>query len=269
MKKGIGVFDSGLGGLTVVKELMKKLPFEDIIYFGDTARLPYGSKSPHIITQFSFENTEFLLKQNIKFLVVACNTASSFSLVQLERNFDLPMVGVITPGASAAIKATVNKKIGVIGTSGTINSQSYVKALKKIDPAVKIFTQPCPLFVPLVEEGWINKEVTFEIAAEYLKELKKYNIDTLILGCTHYPLLKNIVARVMGPKVTLIDSAKATAETVKELLVKNKLTAKEATGGKHRFFVSDLSANFIKIGQRFLGQDKLSIKQVNLGWYIK
>ena len=264
MKKAIGVFDSGLGGLTVVKELMKKLPYEDIVYFGDTARLPYGSKSPHIVTQFSFENTEFLIKQNIKLLVVACNTASSVSLIQLEHNFALPIVGVIKPGASAAIKATRNKKVGVIGTAGTIASESYVKALKKIDPSVKIFTQPCPLFVPLAEEGWIDKNVTRQIAGEYLKSLKKYNIDTLILGCTHYPLLKSVIARVMGANVTLVDSAKATAETVKDLLIRENLLARGTAKGEYRFFVSDINTNFLKIGKRFLGRDELLIKQVNL-----
>lgn len=264
MKKPIGVFDSGLGGLTVVKELMKKLPYEDIVYFGDTAHLPYGSKSPRIVTRFSFQNAAFLIKWNIKLLVVACNTASSVSLVQLERNFDLPIVGVINPGAKEAIKATKNRRIGVIGTAGTIASQAYVKALKKINHSVKIFTQPCPLFVPLAEEGWITKNITYEVARAYLKSLKKQDIDTLILGCTHYPLLKGVIAKVMGPRVGLIDSAKATAETVRELLIEKNLMAEDTTEGKYKFFVSDLNTNFIKIGKRFLGRDKLMIKQVNL-----
>ncbi len=264
MRKPIGIFDSGLGGLTVVKELINKLPQEDIVYFGDTARLPYGSKSARIITQFSFQNTKFLIKQNIKLLVVACNTASSLSLSELENNFNLPIVGVIEPGVKAAVSITKNRRIGVIGTEGTIASQSYVRALRRMDPKIHIFTQACPLFVPLTEEGWMNKDITYMIAKEYLKSLKNKSVDTLILGCTHYPLLKRVITKVMGTEVQLVDSAKATADAVKELLTEKNLLAKGNKEGKCKFFVSDLHTKFMEIGKRFLDKDTLLIKQVSL-----
>ncbi|MFH1784176.1 MAG: glutamate racemase [bacterium] len=265
MKKAIGVFDSGLGGLTVVKELLRKLPSEDIVYFGDTARLPYGTKSERVITEFSFQNTEFLLKHKIKLLVVACNTASSMSLAKLKKRYKLPIIGVIEPGVKAAAGATRNKRIGVIGTEGTIGTGSYERALKKELKGVKVFSQPCPLFVPLTEEGWTQKDITAKVAAEYLKGLKAKKVDTLILGCTHYPLLKGIIAKVMGKNVKLIDSAKATAQEVKEVLSKKGLLNKSSLRGKHRFFVSDLHNRFVDIGKRFLGRNLSPIKQVDLG----
>lgn len=264
MKKAIGVFDSGLGGLTVVRELIKKLPYEDVVYFGDTARLPYGSKSARVITEFSFQNTEFLMKHNIKTLVVACNTASSMSLSDIKKKFNLPIVGVIEPGAKAAVNITKNGRIGVIGTKGTIASKSYDKALKKITPGIKVFSYACPLFVPLVEEGWINKDITYRVAKEYLKPLKTRKVDTIILGCTHYPILKTVIAKIMGPEVKLIDSAKATADTVRELLIKEDLITRTNQRGKYKFFVSDLHEKFVKIGRRFLGKNILQIKQINL-----
>ena len=264
MKKAIGVFDSGLGGLTVVRELIRKFPYEDIVYFGDTARLPYGSKSERVITEFSFQNTEFLMKHNIKLLVVACNTASSVSLSKLKKSFSLPILGVVEPGAEAAVKVTKNGRIGVIGTKGTIATRSYDKALKKIKPGIKIFSHACPLFVPLAEEGWINKDVTYRIAKEYLKPLKKKKVDTLILGCTHYPILKTVIAKVMGPEVKLIDSARATADTVKELLVKKDLISQVNQRGKYKFFVSDLHKRFVEVGKRFLGKNILQVKQITL-----
>ncbi|PIU40840.1 MAG: glutamate racemase [Candidatus Omnitrophica bacterium CG07_land_8_20_14_0_80_42_15] len=257
----IGVFDSGLGGLTTVKEIFKRLPNENIVYFGDTARVPYGSKSKETITQFSIENTQFLLKFNAKLIVVACNTSSSLSLNSLKAHFKVPIIGVIAPGVKKAMSVTKNNRIGVIGTRATIASKSYEKEIKKRNSVTKCLSRSCPLFVPLVEEDWIGDEVTYTVARRYLQPLMKYNIDTLILGCTHYPLLKGVIKRVVGKKVNLVDSAEEVALDAKRLLEARRLLSKNKNA-RHKFFVSDKPMNFKAIGERFLGRKISFIKKV-------
>jgi len=257
----IGIFDSGLGGLTVAKEILKKLPNEDIVYFGDTARVPYGAKSKQTITNFSVENTEFLLKFKVKLVVVACNTSSSLSLNSLKMRFNVPIIGVITPGVKKAISLTRNGNIGVIGTKATIASRSYQKEIKKKRRGNKCITQHCPLFVPLVEEDWINDKLTYMVAKRYLTPLIKRKIDTLVLGCTHYPLLKSVIKKVVGKNIRLVDSAEEVARDAKKLLQeRNLLNCKK--NPKHKFFVSDEPINFKTIGERFLGKRISFIKKV-------
>ena len=203
-EKPIGVFDSGIGGLTVVKHLSAVLPNEHIVYFGDTARVPYGSKSNSTVIEYSIQDTNFLLHKNVKIVVVACNTASSIAISELQNKFSVPVIGVIIPGAQMAVNETVNRRIGVIGTRATIGNQAYSKAIKKIDKDIQVFEKACPLFVPLAEEGWTHHRATHEIAEEYLKELKEKEIDTLVLGCTHYPILSDVIQEVIGSRVTLL-----------------------------------------------------------------
>jgi len=248
----IGVFDSGLGGLTVVKELIRQLPNEQIVYFGDTARVPYGTKSRDSIIKFSQENTEILLKQKVKMVVVACNSSSSYAIDVLRKIFTIPIIGVIDPGAQEAVKVTQNNRIGVIATTATTNSGAYVKAIQDYNSKVKIFSQACPLFVPLVEEGWFYKKISLDIAGEYLLPLKKKEVDTLILGCTHYPLLKNIIKKVVGKKVRLVDSAKAICRQVSEILEENQMRRETKIKPKHAFLVSDRPQEFEKIAKKFL-----------------
>jgi len=195
----IGIFDSGVGGLTVMAEIMKILPGEEIVYFGDTAHVPYGSKSPEVVTSFSLDIAAFLLKQKVKLIVVACNTASAFALPTLEKKLKIPVIGVIEAGSSAAIRASRSGRIGIIGTEGTIRSSSYPRAIGSLDRSAKIFSKPCPLFVPLVEEGWLNHSVTIAVAGEYLRPLVAKKIDVLVLGCTHYPLIKRVLKKLRGP----------------------------------------------------------------------
>ncbi|MCM8796508.1 MAG: glutamate racemase [Candidatus Omnitrophica bacterium] len=262
MKKAIGVFDSGVGGLTVTRELIAQLPNEDIVYFGDTARVPYGIKSKETVIRFTIENILFLLKQNVKLICVACNTASSCALPVLKKNFRVPLVGVISPGAREAVYATRNKRIGVIGTKGTIKSRTYETEIRQLDPEIKITAVACPLFVPLVEEGWLEGGVVEEVARRYLEPLKKAKVDTLILGCTHYPLLKPIIRRIMGKEVTLIDSAKQVAIEVKKILDQEGLLNKNGRP-QHRFYVSDNPEWFSGLAKRFLGRPVKNIKKVN------
>lgn len=267
MAKNIGVFDSGVGGLTVVKELLKLLPRETIIYFGDTARVPYGNKSISTVTKFSLQNTRFLLQQDIKLLVVACNTASALSLTTLHENFpDLPIIGVIEPGVKAALAATKKKRVGVIGTVATISSQAYNRLLKARAYDLQVYGQACPLFVPLVEEGWSHKKVTSLIAAEYLSGLKRVGIDTLILGCTHYPLLKKIIGQEMGKKVKLVDSAREAAREVQHILEQKKLAANKGIGNC-LFYVSDIPEKFITVGQQLLGEKIQQATQIDIEKY--
>ena len=248
----IGIFDSGLGGLTVVDQMAKILPGEDIVYFGDTARVPYGTKSKETITKFSVENVEFLMEHDVKLVVVACNTASSLGLDFLKRCFRVPIIGVIEPGTRFAVSSTRSNKIGVIGTQATISSGSYDRAAKKINAKVRIFTQSCPLFVPLVEEGWADAGIAYDVAKIYLKPFKKNGIDTLILGCTHYPLLRRVIGSVMGSDVILIDSAREVAKDARTVLDSAALLNRKRKGGRCKFFVSDEPARFIKIGEKFL-----------------
>lgn len=260
--KSIGVFDSGVGGLTVVKELIRHLPYENIVYFGDTARVPYGIKSKETVIRFSIENILFLLKQDVKLICVACNTVSSLALPVIKHHFKVPIVGVLSPGVREAVYATRNKHIGVIGTKGTISSCSYENEIKQLDPEVKVISVACPLFVPFVEEGWLSGDVVVTVAKTYLKPLKEANVDTVILGCTHYPLLKPVIRAVMGKNVTLIDSAKQVAIEVKKILAaEGQLNCRRL--GKHEFFVSDNPEWFSGLAERFLGSPLKNVSKVN------
>ena len=258
----IGIFDSGVGGLTVVKEIRKRLPNENIIYFGDTARVPYGTKSKETVVRFSIKNALFLLKYNVKLIVVACNTSSSVALPTLRRNFKVPIIGVIKPGAKDASQSTKNKRIGVIGTSTTIRSNAYKNEVLRNIPSVKVFTQSCPLFVPLAEEGWFDKKITLDIIREYILPIKTKAIDTLILGCTHYPLLRRGIKKVAGKGINLIDSAVSTAKAVDELLNREEIANKGRLKGKERFFVSDEPERFKIIGEKFLGKKLPKVRKV-------
>lgn len=250
-ERPIGVFDSGIGGLTVFAALRRRMPAEDLVYFGDTARVPYGSKSADTVTRYSLDVARFLAARRVKALVIACNTSSALALSEVKDAVDMPVLGVIEPGARAAAAATRSGRVGIIGTEATIASQAYSRALRQFIPGVKITAQACPLFVPLVEEGWWRHPVALAVAREYLASARKARLDALILGCTHYPLLKSVIARVMGPSVKLIDSAEQTALETEELLENLKLR-RSSGRGTSQFFVSDGPARFQKLARRFL-----------------
>lgn len=249
----IGVFDSGVGGLTVVRQIEAHLPNESVIYLGDTARVPYGTKSPETVLRYAETCARILLDRDIKLLVVACNTASAFALDALRERLDVPVLGVIEPGAQAAARSTRNGRVGVIGTAGTIASGRYADALHRINPDISVFSQACPLFVPLAEEGWTTGDVPEAVAARYLAPLLDKGIDTLVLGCTHYPLLKDVIACAAGKTVTLLDSADETARVVRESLEAMDLCCDNPLIPQFRFLVSDAPALFETVGQRFLG----------------
>ena len=240
----IGVFDSGLGGLTVAKAIKEKLPNENIVYLGDTARVPYGNKSTLLVTGYATQITNFLIGENAKLIVVACNTASALALPALQSEFLVPILGVIIPGSQAAVLATRNKHVGVIGTTATINSNAYALALREIESSIQITTQACPLFVPLVEEGWLNGPVPSEITASYLKNINMKNVDTLILGCTHYPLLKPMIQDIVNDNTVLIDSAETVAEEVAIILIEKKMSADSSIKGLLKCFVTDSPIQF-------------------------
>jgi glutamate racemase len=263
--KAIGVFDSGIGGLTVAKEIFRLLPNENVVYFGDTGRYPYGPRSPEIVRKFARQDVNFLLEHGVKFIVVACNTASSLALGYIQRIYNIPMLGVIEPGAKGAIEKSSTKRIGVIGTQGTIGSQAYEKALRALNGTLRIYSRACPLFVALAEEGYIDRPATSLIAEDYLVELKQKKIDTLILGCTHYPLLKQPIAKVMGNSVRLIDSAEETAKATRQALAALDLLNPSVTAGKRDFFVSDSPEKFKRISQLFLGKriGKVGLVDIN------
>lgn len=266
----IGVFDSGVGGLTVAREIMRQLPNERIVYFGDTARVPYGSKSRETITKFSRQIVRFLETQQVKAIVVACNSASAYALEELEKEVDLPMIGVVKPGARTALAATKNKKIGVIATEATINSGIYSRYIEENDKDVSILGKACPLFVPLVEEGLWEDPVTDEIARRYLTELIDSGIDTLILGCTHYPMLRSTVAKIMGESVTLVNPAYETARELKQLLEEKDLESEHRPGlgtELYRFFVSDGADKFQRFANSILTYGILSAKVINIDEY--
>lgn len=263
-RRPIGVFDSGIGGLTVVKRLASTLPNESIVYFGDTARVPYGSKSNSTVIEYSIQNTKFLLQKNIKALVVACNTASSIAIPDLKKMFDIPIIGMIEPGSRMALIKSQTKKIGVIGTRATISNLAYSKEIKKMNNFAEVFEKPCPLFVPLAEEGWIKHQATFEIAEEYLKELREKEIDTLVLGCTHYPILSEVIQEVIGSKVTLIDSGVASSEVIKSELEKLDLLSDANTIGGQEYYVSDIPAKFKEVAELFLGREIDHVHKVDL-----
>lgn len=250
----IGVFDSGLGGLTIVREIRRLLPDENIVYFGDMARLPYGTKSREQILSFSIQNTLFLIRRKVKAVVIACNSSSSAAYSFLKSHFNLPILDVIVPAAESAASATRKGRIGVIATQATIESRAYEKALSRRAPEADIFTASCPLFVPLVEEGWLETPVTLEIAGIYLKPLRARGIDTLILGCTHYPMLRETIGNVMGPGVKLVDSITPTVEKLAFLLRRNGLSYQGSRRAALKVFVSDSPRNFIRVGERFLGE---------------
>ena len=260
----IGVFDSGVGGLTVAREIMRNLPQEKIVYFGDTARVPYGSKSKETIIRYSRQIVRFLKTQEVKAIVVACNTASALALETISEETDVPMIGVVEPGAKVAVETTRNKKIGLIGTRGTVKSGLYQKVIQKEDPEIQVIGQPCPLFVPLVEEGWLKDEITLEVARRYLDPLLSQDIDTLILGCTHYPLLKPIIQNVMGPDVKLIDSGAECVRDISVLLNYFELNkSRELLEQTHRFYTTANANSFAAIAEKWL-ERSVNVEHVNL-----
>src|SRR5881397_1685589 len=261
----LGVFDSGIGGLTVARALFERLPRESVIYFGDTARVPYGPKSPDTVRRYGGEILTYLLQRGVKALVVACNTITAQALDYLKERSPVPLVGVIEPGARAAVQATRTGKIGVIGTAGTITSGAYERAITALRPGARVHAQPCPLFVPLVEEGWFDHPATELIARQYLEPLQRAGVDVLVLGCTHYPLMKPLLARVMARGVTLIDSAEETARVVQGEIERRDLAAPPASDPTHRFVVSDDEPHFRRVGARFLGETVQSVEVVPLG----
>jgi glutamate racemase len=248
----IGVFDSGIGGLTVVKELMRLLPYEEIVYFGDTARVPYGSKSKETIIKFANQIVQFLTLKGVKLIVAACNTVSSNALDVLKRNYNIPIIGVIEPGAIEAVRIST-RNIGVIGTTATIESHAYKRAIQRLSADKEIYEKACPLFVPIVEEGYLDKEATTLIVKDYLLSLNDNQIDTLILGCTHYPVLRGVIHKVL-PNVLIVDSAEATAVQVRDILNDKGLLRKGNKNLNHHFYLSDIPRDFEKISQRFLGK---------------
>ncbi len=260
----IGIFDSGVGGLTVARQLRRVLPNEDLLYLGDTARVPYGTKSPETVVRFACEDTAFLVAANVKAVVVACNTASAWALEVLQGRFAVPVFGVILPGASAALERTRSGRIGVIGTPATIRSEAYTRAILGERPDCRVFPVACPLLVPLVEEGWVNHPVSRLVLEEYLRPLLRHRIDTLVLGCTHYPLLKRAIRKIAGPEVVLIDSAESCARQVGRELAARGLLANRRRSGRLRACLTDETARFGEIAQRFLGGEKISAGRVEL-----
>lgn len=271
----IGVFDSGVGGLTVVKAIKTLLPYEKIIYLGDTARVPYGNRSPDTVIRYSRENSRFLMERGIKLLVVACNTASSIALPALKQTLPVEVIGVVEPGAKKAVSVTKSGRIGIIGTEATIRSRSYERALLKIDKKLKIFSRACPLFVPLVEEGMVEHRITYSVAEYYLSELRKFKIDVLILGCTHYPVLKKVIQKIVGKDVMLIDSAEEVALAVGDILKVNALERGQRTedrnektegriGGGIEYYVTDAPEKFIKLARIFMDKKISSVRRTEL-----
>ena len=260
-ESAIGVFDSGIGGLTVLQKIIETLPKENTVYLGDTARAPYGTMSVETVLRYSFENTEFLVQKGVKAVVVACNTSTAIALTQLRDSLSIPVIGVIEPGVRRAIKSTKNKRVGVIGTEATIQSGAYTRALKEADGTVEVYSRACPLFVPLVEEGWTDNDVVEMTVKAYLGSLKQSGIDALILGCTHYPLLKKAIREFIGNAVRLVDSAEETAKEVETTLKKAVLTRRNGKG-IHSFFVTDAPDRFIEVGRRFLGEKVASAVRI-------
>lgn len=268
----IGVFDSGVGGLTVVREIMRQIPQERIVYFGDTARVPYGNKSKDNIIRYSRQIIRFLRTQNVKAIVVACNTASACALEEIRPELELPIIGVIKPGAKVAANTTRNGRIGVIGTESTVKSQMYTDFIHDLNPDIQVIGKACPLFVPLVEEGWLKDPVTEEVAGRYLEDMKQADVDTLILGCTHYPLLRSTVGKVMGGRVTLVNPAYETALELKELLRREGIAAVDSGSAQevwpeHRFFVSDLADKFKDFANSILACEISQIRQIPIENY--
>lgn len=266
----IGIFDSGVGGLTVAREIMRQIPNERLVYFGDTARVPYGNKSKETITKYSKQIIRFLKTQNVKAIVVACNTASAYALDEIEKELDIPIIGVVKPGAKVAAEATRKKKVGVIATAGTIQSRIYAEYIEGIDKDIRVIGKACPLFVPLVEEGLLEDPVTDEIATRYLNELKDLDIDTLILGCTHYPLIRSTLGRIMGEKVTLVNPAYETAVELRSLLERENLlnpSTNRLGTNQYQFFVSDGADKFKSFANSIIKYGILSAKVIQIEEY--
>ena len=263
----IGVFDSGIGGLTVLKEINRLLPQESVVYFGDSGRAPYGTKSKETVIKYTFQDIRFLQNQDVKMIVIACNTASACSLDRVKHSFDIPIVEVVGPGAAAAARATVNKRVGVIGTPATIASGVYEKAIMKIDNEIEIFSKPCPMFVPLVDEGWWENDIAFRIAEEYLNPFKELGIDTLVLGCTHYPLLQNTIQKVMGDNVKLVNSALEVAKVVKEEIESNNCQRDGNIRPVYRYYTSDSVEKFESLGNSILNSMIHSAEKVDIERY--
>ena len=265
----IGVFDSGVGGLTVAREIMRNPPGERIVYFGDTARVPYGSKSKDIVLKYSRQIVRFLQTQDVKAIVVACNTASAMALETIREEIDIPIIGVVKPGAKVAAQTTRNKKIGLIGTRGTVKSELYPAIIHEYDPQIQVIGQACPLLVPLVEEGWLKDEVTVEVAKRYLDPLLEQGVDTLILGCTHYPLLRSLMRQIAGDGVTLVNPAYETARALRELLKEHGIESDghEEEEFPYRFYVSDAEERFQEFAGSILPYDVRMTKQINIEEY--
>jgi glutamate racemase len=261
----IGIFDSGVGGLTVLKAIQSRLPNESLIYLGDTARIPYGTRSVATVGRYASEDAAFIESQNVKLIVVACNTASAIAVNHLERQCQVPVLGVISPGARCAARATRNRRVAVIATEATIASRAYEKEILAVDPGIEVVSRACPLLVPLAEEGWIDHSVTRAVVAEYLEDFGPSRIDTLVLGCTHYPILRRVISEVMGDSVHYVDSGEAVAEEV-ALLIKNRKMERRAGGEPvERFYVTDAPSRFGRIAELFLGRQVGSVELVGLG----
>ncbi|HAA25787.1 MAG TPA: glutamate racemase [Ruminiclostridium sp.] len=262
----IGVFDSGLGGLTVLKEIKKKLPGESLIYFGDSGRTPYGTKSKETVIKYSKQDIAFLLSMDVKLIVVACNTVSSVALPEIKDYIQVPVLEVIGPGAEAAINKSKTGRIGIIGTPNTIASSVYSKAIRQISPEAKICAKPCPLFVPLVEEGWWDNDIARMIAFEYLKDLLKENIDTLVLGCTHYPLLSNTIRKVVGKEIALVNSAEEVAAVLEQVLLNEDLLT-DSSSVQYRYYTSDSVDKFKELGSLILGEEICNVERIDIDKY--
>lgn len=263
----IGVFDSGLGGLTVLNEIKRLIPTESVVYFGDSGRAPYGTKSKDTVIKYTFQDIRFLLNQDIKMIVIACNTASACSLQLVKNNFDIPVIEVIEPGAMTAVRETRNKKVGIIGTLATVNSGVYERAINKLDNSVETISKACPLFVPLVEEGWWDNDIALRIADEYLTPLKNENIDTLVMGCTHYPLLHGTISKVMGEDVKLVSSALEVTKVVREILKEKDIERDDRVKPVYRYYTSDSVEKFESLGSAILESEIHSAEKVDIEKY--
>lgn len=260
----VGVFDSGLGGLTVLAAIRRRLPAESAVYLGDTARVPYGPKAAETVRRYALEAVDFLLERGVKAIVVACNTATARALPEVERRAQVPVLGVVEPGGAAAVSVSRGGRIGVIGTRGTVSSRVYHEVIRRLRPGAEVWEQACPLFVPLVEEGWTEGEIARLTARRYLDPLLRRGIDTLVLGCTHYPLLKPLLTNVVGPSVTLVDSAESTAAALEALLGDRELLTDTEAGTKYRYYVTDAAARFDVLARRLLGEEVEHIEQVSV-----
>lgn len=263
----IGIFDSGVGGLTVISQLWRRLPNESLVYFGDTARVPYGPKSADTVCRYAREAAAYLLSYGVKLIVIACNTATAHAIQVLQEELPVPVVGVVEPGARAAVRATRSGRIGVIGTVGTIRSGAYDREVRRHLPEARVFAQSCPLFVPFVEEGWSDRPATRLVAEEYLRPIREVDVDVLVLGCTHYPLLQPIIAEILGPGIQLVDSAEETAADVERVLREHGLLRTGGGAPKHRFIVSDSPLHFRETSRHFLGDVVKEVERFDVDGY--